>query len=297
MNETKQIALLTALETGSITAAAEKLGYTQSGLSYIISTMEKELGFPLFHRSRTGVRPTAECQELLPLLEKLKQQTALLGQKINEIRGLSGGTLSLATYTSISRFWLPNILRTFTSLYPDTTINLREQGNSSCLQALHAGEADLALISRPVDNETEWLPLYSDEILVVLPEQHPLTAYAALSPDLLENESFTMVSSTDYDVWGILDTFSFAPNIRISSTDELLVLELVRSGMGITLMSEMFLSSTPPGVVTRPLVPRTFRELGIACIGKKSLSPAAHRFLELVKQTFASSAQKKPDSP
>lgn len=289
MNESKQIALLTALETGSITAAAEKLGYTQSGLSYIISTMEKELGFPLLHRSRTGVKATAECQQLLPYLQNLQRQASMLDQKISEIRGASGGTLSLSTYTSISRFRLPDILCKFSNLYPDITINLKEQDKFSSLQSLYAGEIDLALISRPADSNLEWFPLCSDEILIVLPEDHPLSAYSSLSPDMLEHEFFIMVGTPDDNVWDVLETFSFTPNIRVSTDDELLTLKLVQTGMGIALMSEMFLSAIPSGIVTRPLAPRAFRELGIASLGKSTLSPVSRRFLELIKQAFPSS--------
>ena len=68
MDQNKCVALLTAIDLGNLTRAAEQLGYTQSGLSYVIKTLETELGFPLLVRSRTGVRPTEDCQRILPLL-------------------------------------------------------------------------------------------------------------------------------------------------------------------------------------------------------------------------------------
>lgn len=58
MDQNKRVALLTAIDLGNLTRAAEQLGYTQSGLSYVIKTLETELGFPLLLRSRSGVRPT-----------------------------------------------------------------------------------------------------------------------------------------------------------------------------------------------------------------------------------------------
>ena len=59
MDHNKRTALLTAIDLGNLTRAAEQLGYTQSGLSYIIKSVEAEFGFPLLIRSRSGVRPTA----------------------------------------------------------------------------------------------------------------------------------------------------------------------------------------------------------------------------------------------
>ena len=51
--------LLKVIECGSITKASEELGYTQSGISHMVKALEKEFGFPLFARGRSGVEPTA----------------------------------------------------------------------------------------------------------------------------------------------------------------------------------------------------------------------------------------------
>ena len=107
MDQNKCVALLTAIDLGNLTRAAEQLGYTQSGLSYVIKTLETELGFPLLVRSRTGVRPTEDCQRILPLLRDLDRKSRQLEQEAADIRGLAVGTVSLATFPSISRFWLP----------------------------------------------------------------------------------------------------------------------------------------------------------------------------------------------
>ena len=111
MDQNKCVALLTAIDLGNLSRAAEQLGYTQSGLSYVIKTLETELGFPLLVRSRTGVRPTEDCQRILPLLRDLDRKSRQLEQEAADIRGLAVGTVSLATFPSISRFWLPEILR------------------------------------------------------------------------------------------------------------------------------------------------------------------------------------------
>lgn len=63
--------LLTAISSGSLSAAAEKLDYTPSGISRSVAAMEDEIGFPLLLRSRNGVQPTKECLKLLPSFEEL----------------------------------------------------------------------------------------------------------------------------------------------------------------------------------------------------------------------------------
>ena len=64
-------ALLCTIEEKSLTAAAEKLGYTTSGVSRMMAALEEETGFPLLVRSRTGVVPTEECRQLLPLMQEM----------------------------------------------------------------------------------------------------------------------------------------------------------------------------------------------------------------------------------
>ncbi len=59
------------VELGSLTQAAEVLGYTQPGISHIISAMEEEFGFPLLIRSRSGVRPTADGERVLPIIRRI----------------------------------------------------------------------------------------------------------------------------------------------------------------------------------------------------------------------------------
>ena len=91
MEQNKRSALLTAIDLGNLTRAAEQLGYTQSGLSYIIKTLETEFGFPLLVRSRAGVRPTADCMRILPILRDLDHKSQLLEQEVANIRGLAVG--------------------------------------------------------------------------------------------------------------------------------------------------------------------------------------------------------------
>ena len=71
MSLVKYEVLLNALEYGSITAAAEKMGYTQSGVSHLINSLEKELGVKLIIRGRNGVRPTPVGESLMPYIRRI----------------------------------------------------------------------------------------------------------------------------------------------------------------------------------------------------------------------------------
>ena len=71
MDTEKYKALICAIDTGSLTAAAEILDYTPSGISRSVMSVEEQFGFPLLVRAKSGVTPTEECEQLLPLIRNL----------------------------------------------------------------------------------------------------------------------------------------------------------------------------------------------------------------------------------
>ena len=82
METAKIAALLAAAELGSISKAAENLGYTQSGVTHIVNSLEEEAGFPLLMRGNRGVRLTAEGERLAPLMRELVQTADRLEQEL-----------------------------------------------------------------------------------------------------------------------------------------------------------------------------------------------------------------------
>ena len=76
MDTEKCRALLCVLETGSLSAAAEQLGYTPSGVSRMMAALEDEVGFPLLERGRGGVEATAACRLLLPAVREMAGSSA-----------------------------------------------------------------------------------------------------------------------------------------------------------------------------------------------------------------------------
>mgnify|MGYP002583331475 CR=1 FL=1 len=87
MESEKCRVLLCAIDKGSITAAAEAMGYTISGVSRMMAALEAEVGFPLLRRSREGVTPTNECCRLLPSFREMVAQAEQCRQIAGEVRG------------------------------------------------------------------------------------------------------------------------------------------------------------------------------------------------------------------
>ena len=82
--------LLKVIETKSLTAAGNQLGFTQSGVSHLIKTIEDEFGFPVLIRGKGGVRLTENGRALLPAIRGILNGNDQMGQVVGHIRGLAG---------------------------------------------------------------------------------------------------------------------------------------------------------------------------------------------------------------
>lgn len=116
------IALLKCARAPTISRAAERLGMTQANLSKIILKLEREIGCPLFVRSRAGIRLTPEGRRALDAAERLERGER---EAVSELRGLGEGVtdrLSLGAHESIAAWAFPRILPSLGAAFPNLTI-------------------------------------------------------------------------------------------------------------------------------------------------------------------------------
>ena len=110
MDARKLNAIMTAIDLGSFSKAAESVGYTQSGLTHLVNNLEKELGFPIVHRDHMGIALTQEGRQLLPYIRSFLDADQQLQDKTEEIRKGIKQTIRIAAYASIAMKWMPEIL-------------------------------------------------------------------------------------------------------------------------------------------------------------------------------------------
>ena len=110
MDAKKLEILMTAVDLGSFSRASEVVGYTQSGLTHLVNSLEREIGFPLIIRSHNGIALTEEGRELMPAIRQFLQANANLENQIQTITEKQTETIRIAAYASIAMFWMPDAL-------------------------------------------------------------------------------------------------------------------------------------------------------------------------------------------
>lgn len=194
MEAVKCEAFLAAAELGSLTATAELLGYTQSGVTRMIGTLEEELGFPLFLRSKKGVQLTENGKLMLPLLREVVRAHHNAEQLSAEIGGVSKGSLTIGCYYSISALWMPEILTAFRARYPGVTVRMQEGGNLEMARWLNERSVDCCFGAQMHGDKYDWLPVFRDELVAWLPRGHELAEADAFPLMRLQNEPFIHTS-------------------------------------------------------------------------------------------------------
>ena len=125
------------------------MGYTVSGVSRMIASLEDEVGFPLLSRGHRGVVPTVDCQRLLPAAEGLVLQAERCRQLAAQVHGLEIGSVTVGLcYNSYCR-QLAGLIASFSREYPHIQVNvLDSQLSSDMIEALERHRVDLCFLSR-----------------------------------------------------------------------------------------------------------------------------------------------------
>ena len=268
MDTKKLKALLTALNKGSLTAAAEELGYTQSGLTHMMNSLEEELGVKLLVRSKSGVLLSTAGQELLPLMRSVAEQVEELEQTAEKLRLRSITNLRLGAFSSVAGHWLPGIISAMRQVNPSLGVSIQIKPIDEIYEAVRRDELDCAIISYQASlcSGLTWVPLKEDPLMAILPVNHEFSG-ECYPVKRFEGEEFLMPSFRfDMDIIPLFGTngSKINPIIRYTNLDDAAIASMVAHGLGLSILSELIVKSVrEEGVRALPLDPPASRSMGI----------------------------------
>lgn len=283
MDTEKCRTVLCAIEMGSLSAAAGKLGYTPSGISRMVHSMEEETGFPLLIRGRLGVTPTQECKRILPLWRKLLGYEERYLQLTAEIRGLETGSITVGSAYPAYYHPLSEVIAEFGKQHSGIEIRITEGNSSQLSGALEEHRVDFCIISRR-EGDFEWTPLREDPLVAWVPPGSPFS-----NRERFPVREFSRVSyietypGQDTDNSRMFARMNITLNTCFASTDSYATYSMVAAGLGVSLNNMLTASSWTGDVKILPLDPPQSVEIGIATPTDDIISPAARRFFDLAK--------------
>jgi len=275
----------------SFSRAAEKLYRTQPAISAQIRLMEQECGEKLFDRSGKKVLMTPAGEILYRYAQKLidLQKEAL--QAIAELNQTPRGKLYIGANEATCLYVLPKTFAKFKQLYPLVQISIYRNFSHKILQKVQEGAVDMGIVTLPLTaNNLDVIPVYRDEVQVVVPKNHPLAKNRSVTVE--EMSHYPLVIPKTGRTRVMLDRLlrDYRSHLQISM--ELASVETIKkfvgAGLGISIISRTYAQPEVAAGVLK-LIPlegqKLYRDLGLIYRRDRYLSLPAKVFIEVVRQS------------
>lgn len=253
------------LEHGTLTAAAEALGYTVSGVSQQLTALEREAGQPLWEKVGRGVRPTAAGTLLGDLAGPILARIDDAETRLADLRSGRSGTLRVVCFSTAGESLLPPAIADLSQTLPGVVVHPLVDEAEGGLRRLRAADVDAAVVVEPYgsadapSDDLHRTHLLDDEYRILLPAGHPLARRRTVDVADLSGASWIVTSGQAHYVRGATDALcrrgGFTPRI-VAEADEFAVTQgYVAVGLGVALAPLLALNATRREVVVRTVRP------------------------------------------
>jgi LysR family hydrogen peroxide-inducible transcriptional activator len=178
------------------------------------------------------------CDQILSLTEDARTRV---------VDDPDAGHLVVAAIPTIAPYYLPQVLSRFQKQVPKARLEIREDTTQPLLRQLADGIIDIGIVALPIQaDQIETLPLFTEELVLVMPLHHPLAKRRGLTIGDLTSEPFVVLNEAHCLTGNILSFCAMQdmmPFVAARSHQLLTVLELVRLGQGISLIPKMAVRS------------------------------------------------------
>lgn len=290
----RQLQYLTAVvEEKHFGHAAEKCFVTQSTLSAGIQDLEQLLEVSLLERTNRKVLPTPIGEEIAGRAQQILSLSEDLVDLAQSEKNPLSGRIQVGIIPTISPFLLPKVLPTVRQQLPDLEIVLIEDQSERLLDQLEAGNIDVAVLAFPFNIRGLTHRVFAREpFWIALPKNHPLATKKSLNAaDLPTNELLLLAEGhcMREHALSACQLPASAQRKSVQATSLYTLIEMVASGLGITLIPDMAITSDMVSHSDISLVPmenrdnQATREIGL--VWRPSFRRTAT--LEQLAQTFS----------
>jgi LysR family transcriptional regulator, hca operon transcriptional activator len=245
-------------ETGSLTEAAEQRLYTsQPSLSRQIRDLEAQVGVQLFSRSARGVELTAAGQAFLDHARLVLLHVDAAVESARRAAQPERTTFAIGFQTGHELNWLPPAMQVLHDELQDIQVTVSSDYSPDLAEALARGRLDLAFLRVEPGYDLEYQVVDREPLIVLLPNDHRLTARSSVSPQDLVGEVFIGGSNKAAVLHAVTEDYLRRSGVDIEldhGVDNMaMAISLVASTRGVALMPEYAKNLLPPSVVSRPL--------------------------------------------
>lgn len=241
-------------------------------------------------RSRTGASLTPAGQKFYPHFQNILRQYTDTKVIADQINGLETGIVKIGTINSLSRYWLPGLIRGFERLHPNIHFTLYQGDYDEIREDIRSGKVDLGFLNPPYTNGFKTSPLKIEQLLAIVPANHPLAKANNVSMTEIYKTFDNIILIPEGSHSSVLEAFNcldIYPAIRDKIQDDYTVMAMVEAGLGVSFVSELMLTNCPFAIKGIPTTPALNHSISLAYQDPANLSIASKRFLEYVESQKA----------
>lgn len=276
------------------TKAAEKLNISQPSLSQQIRALEHEIGMPLFDRIGKKISLTEAGRILLSHSKKVFHEVEQAYAAIQDLNGLQQGKLTIGALLTTVNYLLPPAILNFNELYPNIELSVLGLRTGEIREKLLQNELDIGITFLPVqDKEIISIPLYQNELTLVVPINHELTQHTTVTMGVLQKYPIILLPKNFFLTQLIrshCQNFNFTPKpiLEISTMESLI--HMVSKGIGITVLPKPYIDFLQSNSIQAIKIknPTATIEIGIIYRKDKYMCAATRMFIEQLQKIVAS---------
>ncbi|MGC6370454.1 LysR family transcriptional regulator [Pseudomonas sp. K2I15] len=278
--------LVAVADNGSITAASERVGMTQSAASQAMAAMEANLGAQLFVREARQTVPTALGLQVIEQARVMLGALQAIRTTVDEARPMLRGTIRIASFPMVLAVCLPPLLRRFNQLYPGIEVTALEVTDDEVSALLDANLIDLGVVLNP-PSERSAAVLGRDSWVAVLPMAHVFSrrpAQATVTLEELVEQPFVLATGgCTVNARSLAQEAGLVlREVRVQVREWNSAFSLVREGVGVTLVPETTLPAQRHGLRVMQLAEPIHREFALVTSRHQPPSAAVNALLQML---------------
>jgi DNA-binding transcriptional LysR family regulator len=283
-----QLRALAAISgTKSFTTAAEQLEMSQSSLSHAVAGLEKELGVRLFERGRHGAQITDVGRRVLVHARQVLAALDSIYAEADNAADSVSGRIRIGSIPSAAVAFLPKVIAQLNAEYRNVEVVLIEepsQGPEQLVTLLRDHTLDAAILELPL-REIPTVPLLRDELCALVSSKSNLALRKQVSIRQLAKSPFIMSRYTsEHFLRSAYAAQGLPLKVRFEVQDLATLINLVREGLGVSIIPRLALPSVPQSLTRISVSPRILRNIGCAVNSLNRISPAVRVFLRKAQE-------------
>ena len=281
---------LAVAEAQHFTRAAARLGIGQPPLSQQIRALETELGTPLFLRHSRGVQLTEAGRAFAEDARHIVSAAERAVERAQRVAAGDVGRLRIGMINSAPFHpFVPRAIREFGHRYPEVRLSLDENSTPALVEDVRSEQCDIAFVRPPLGHAADIaaIALFDEDVLVALPNGHPLARFESLSLWALAGERFVLfprsVGAGLYDeIIASCRRAGFSPRISQETSQVTSIVNLVAAGLGVSLVPASMQQVHSEGVTYRPIAGEAPRAAMVLIHRRDDPSPTVARMTALL---------------